>query len=58
VVAAASARVGRALRDLGADVNMTTEVVREIHRVGTGAKELLVGTATFGQPLAPTARGG
>jgi hypothetical protein len=49
--------VRRALRDVGADVYVTTEVVGEIDRVGTGAKELLVGAATSGQPLAPVAKG-
>jgi phenylacetate-CoA ligase len=48
VVTRASARVGTALRDLGADVNVTTEIVDEIDRVGTGAKELLVGAGTSG----------
>lgn len=57
VVAAAAATVRRALRDIGADVYVTTEVVGEIDRVGTGAKELLVGAATSGQPLAPVAKG-
>jgi phenylacetate-coenzyme A ligase PaaK-like adenylate-forming protein len=57
VVAAAAATVRRALRDVGADVYVTTEVVGEIDRVGTGAKELLVGAATSGQPLAPVAKG-
>ncbi len=58
VVAAATATVRRALREVGADVDVTTEVVGEIDRVGTGAKEGLVGAATSGQPLAPVAKGG
>jgi hypothetical protein len=49
VVAAATATLRRALRDVGADVYVTTEVVGEIDRVGTGAKERLVGAATSGQ---------
>jgi len=43
VVAAAAATVRRALREVGADVYITTEVVGEVGRVGTGAKEQLVG---------------
>jgi phenylacetate-CoA ligase len=57
-VAAAAATVRKALRDVGADVSVTTEVVGEIDRVGTGAKERLVGPATSDQPLAPAAKGG
>jgi phenylacetate-CoA ligase len=45
VAAAAAATVRKALRDVGADVYMTTEIVGEINRVGTGAKERLVGAA-------------
>jgi hypothetical protein len=48
VVAAAAATVRKALRDVGADVYVTTEVVSEIDRVGTGAKEQLVAAANFG----------
>ena len=58
MAAAAAATVRRALGDVGADVQVTTEVVSEIDRVGTGAKERLVGAATSGQPLAPAAKGG
>jgi len=56
VAAAAAATVRKALRDVGADVHVTTEVVDQIDRVGTGAKERLVGPATSGQPLAPASR--
>lgn len=45
VVAAAATTVRSALGDVGADVYVTTEVVDEIDRVGTGAKERLVGAA-------------
>jgi phenylacetate-CoA ligase len=48
VAKAAAAAVRRALRDLGADVHVTAQVVGEIDRVGTGAKEQLVGAATSG----------
>ena len=48
VVAAAAATVRRALRDVGADVYVTTEVVSEIDRIGTGAKEQLVAAANSG----------
>jgi len=58
VVAAAAATVRRALRDVGADVQVTTEVVSEIDRVGTGAKERLLGAATSDHSLAPVAKGG
>ncbi len=58
VVAAAAATVRRALRDVGADVYVTTEVVSEIGRVGTGAKERLLGAATSDHSLAPVAKGG
>ena len=58
VVAAAAATVRTALRNVGADVYVTTDVVGEIDRVGTGAKERLVGAATSRQPLAPAAKGG
>ncbi len=57
VAAAAAATVRRALRDVGADVDVTTEVVGEIDRVGTGAKERLVAT-TSSQPFTPAAKGG
>jgi len=50
VVAAAADTVLRALRDDGAHVHVTTEIVGEIDRVGTGAKERLVAAATPGQP--------
>jgi phenylacetate-CoA ligase len=48
VAAAAAATVRRALRDVGADVQVTTEVVSAIDRVGTGAKEQLVAAANSG----------
>jgi len=48
VAAAAAATVRRALGDVGADVQVTTEVVSEIDRVGTGAKEQLVAAANSG----------
>jgi len=57
VATAAANTVRRALRDVGADVNVTTEVVGEIDRVGTGAKVRLVG-ANPGQSLGPAAKGG
>jgi phenylacetate-CoA ligase len=52
VAAAAAATVGRALQDVGADVSVSTEIVGEIDRVGTGAKELLLGPAPSDQSLA------
>jgi phenylacetate-coenzyme A ligase PaaK-like adenylate-forming protein len=55
---AAAATVRTALRDVGADVDVTTEVVSEIDRVGTGAKEQLVGAAASDQSLTPAAKGG
>ncbi len=57
VVAAATAHVRRALRAVGADVYVTTEVVGEIDRVGTGAKEQLVAAAPSGEPLARAPKG-
>jgi hypothetical protein len=48
VAAAAAATVRGALRDVGADVQVTTEVVSAIDRVGTGAKEQLVAAANSG----------
>jgi phenylacetate-CoA ligase len=54
VASAAAATVRRTLRDLGADVHVTTEVVGEIDRVGAGAKERLVGAANSAQ-LTPAA---
>jgi phenylacetate-CoA ligase len=57
VLVAAADTVRRALREVGADVYVTTEVVGEIDRLGTGAKERLVGAATSDQSLAPAAEG-
>jgi phenylacetate-CoA ligase len=57
VAAAAADAVRRALREVGAEVYVTTEVVNEIDRVGTGAKERLVAAATSGQSRAPAAGG-
>jgi phenylacetate-CoA ligase len=48
VVAAAAATLRRALRDVGADVQVTIEVVGAIDRVGTGAKAQLVAAANSG----------
>jgi phenylacetate-CoA ligase len=49
VAVAAAATVRRALGDVGADVRVTIEVVSEIDRVGSGAKEQLVAAANSGQ---------
>jgi phenylacetate-coenzyme A ligase PaaK-like adenylate-forming protein len=48
VATPAAATVRKALRDVGADVQVTTEVVSAIDRVGTGAKEQLVAAANSG----------
>jgi phenylacetate-CoA ligase len=58
VATAAASTVRRVLRDVGADVYVTIEVVSEIDRVGTAAKERLVGAALSAEPLTPATKGG